>query len=363
MCVQSITAQSIIFFESMTSNSKITGPKSPALMSTHKRSQRTTTTPEISDVSTKISSTAMRFLARKQIKNRDEVWSTLENDFGYTLNPNAKKARHSSKYVLEAWTSLRRGKRKRITSERFELIYDTKESARSALNEYNFGQKLLNQMQKRRKRYRGTMDCSKMDCGDTSKKKKVCEKTDFADRLRLRCQRNGVDAEVCELTQNYTNFICIGANMTELRRCASNFIRKVKLKKKTNLKRLTERAQHQAYAAYLRLGLKSGNIRNFVRHIEDDEEDDVASWRRHMPSHRPPRTDFTAYDLFRVQKQMLGLAIYYENMMVTGDAYGDRFTTRDEALESAGCSVEVCGRTIRYWRDDFESNNMRFTER
>ena len=332
-------------------------------MSIRKRVQCTTTTPEINDVSAKLSSTTMRFLARKRIQNRDEVWTTLEKEFGYTLNPNAKKSRNSTKYVLEAWTSLHRGKRKRITSARFELTYNTKESARGVLNEYNFGQQLLNQMRKSRKRYRGTTDCINMDCSNTSKKTKSCEKSDFADRLRMRCQRNGVDAEVCELTQNYTNFRCIGDSMTELRSRVSNFIRSVKWKKRKTTKRLAERAQYQAYSAYLRLGLKSGNIRNFVRHIEDDEEDDVASWRRHMPSHQPPRTDFTAYDLFRVQKQMIGLAIYYENMLVTGDADDDRFALRQEALESAGCSVEVSGRTIRYWRDDFESNNMRFTER
>ena len=287
----------------------------------------------------------------------------MQDNFGYTLNPNALKTRNSAKYVLEARKSLKRGKRKRITSEYFGLIYDTKESARGTLHEYDFGQKLLNQLQKNRKRYRGTMDCIQSDSGSTSKNKRSCEKTDFADRLRMRCQRNGIDAEVCELTQNYTNFICIGQNVVEQRKRASNFIRSVKMKKRSKMKRLAERAQHQTYAAYLRLGLKSGNIRNFVRHIEDDEEDDVASWRRDIPSHKPPRTDFTAYDLFRVQKQMLGLAIYYENMLVTGDADGDRFNTREEALESAGSCVEVCGRTMRYWRDDFESNNMRFTER
>ena len=70
-----------------------------------------------------------------------------------------------------------------------------------------------------------------------------------------------------------------------------------------------------------------------------------------------------AYDLFRVQKQMLALAVYYEVMQKTGQRPTDRFATQDDALIYASEVVHVSSRTVRRWRDDFQINNRRFTER
>ena len=109
--------------------------------------------------------------------------------------------------------------------------------------------------------------------------------------------------------------------------------------------------------------MAAGTITNFVRHRDDEEDDNVASWRRERPSPQPLRTDLSAYDLFHVQKQMLGLAVYYEAMLTTGRKKTDRFDTQEDALIFAGNAVQVSSRTIRRWRDDFQTNNRQFTER
>ena len=93
------------------------------------------------------------------------------------------------------------------------------------------------------------------------------------------------------------------------------------------------------------------------------DDDDVASWRRERKSAVPLRTDYSAYDMLRVQKQMLGLAIYYEAMQTTGGKTSDRHATQEDALIFAGGCVKVSSRTIRDWRNDFQTNNRRFTER
>ena len=82
----------------------------------------------------------------------------------------------------------------------------------------------------------------------------------------------------------------------------SNFIRKLKRKQLQKKKRETADKMYREHAQYLRQGLAAGTVNNFVRHRDDDEGDDVASWRRERVSVQPLHTDFSAYDLFRVQK-------------------------------------------------------------
>ena len=111
-------------------------------------------------------------------------------------------------------------------------------------------------------------------------------------------------------------------------------------------------------ASHLRQGLQSGTFRNFVRHRDDDEDDDVASWRRERVSQQPDRTDHSACDLFRVQKQILELALYFEAMLKkTGNKITDQFDTQEDALIFAGKCVDVSSRTLHSWRNDCQTNN------
>ena len=166
----------------------------------------------------------------------------------------------------------------------------------------------------------------------STKKKRIQiqRKESFAQRLCKRATSNGVEQEVFARTKGYKDFRCIG----NLRKAGaiSNFLKSVKREKLKKEKRETAAKLYREHAQHLRQGLAAGTLRNFVRHRGDDEEDDVASWRRQKGSVPPSRTDHSAYDLFRVQKQMIGLAIYYESMLKTGTEKTDQFATQEDAL-------------------------------
>ena len=203
--------------------------------------------------------------------------------------------------------------------------------------------------------------CNDSTCNGSERKRKKGKHADLSKRLCRRAASHGVEREMYVATNGYTDFRCIG-DLTK-QSTIDNFIRSLKAKKIKKQKRDAADKMYREHAAYLRLGLQTGTIRNFVCHRDDDDEDDVASWRRERSSQKPSRTDFTAYDLFRVQKQMLALAVYYEVMQKTGQRPTDRFATQDDALIYASEVVHVSSRTVRRWRDDFQINNRRFTER
>ena len=236
-----------------------------------------------------------------------------------------------------------------ISSQKFNLQFKSKEEAIKTENILEFGDALLTHLEHARKRHRGTVDCgpstrchNDLINGSTRKKKKG-KHADLGKYLCARAASNGVEQEMFLTTKGYTDFRCVG-DLTK-KGTISNFIRSLKSKKLRSQKREIADKMYREYAKYLRLGLQAGTVRNFVCHCDDDDEDDVASWRRERSSQEPSRTDFSAYDLFRVQKQMVALAVYYEAMQKTGEKATDQFDTQEDALIYAGKVVHVSSRT------------------
>ena len=332
----------------------ITGPESVILKSKTKKHVK------------ELDSTSERYLNRKLIQDSNSLWSILETDYGFKLKSNPRKARSPAcGYVLEAVRGTGRKKKTKESSQQFKLQYKSKEEAIKTENILEFGEALLTKLQLSRKRHRGTVDCgpsTRCDAGATGKRKRKKGKhADLGKRLCARAASNGVEKQMFVATHGYTDFRCVG-DLTKPG-AISNFITTLKRKKTQDEKRETADKMYREYAEHLRRGLQAGTVRNFVRHCDDDEEDDVASWRRERASQKPDRTDFSAYDLYRVQKQMVALAVYYEAMQTTGKKPTDKFDTQEDALIYAGKVVSVSSRTIRRWRDDFQTNNRQFTER
>ena len=316
--------------------------------------------------------TAKRLISRGLTQDHRKLWATLGEKYGFRLNANVKKHRHSPGFVLEAVRG--KGKTKtRFQSCKLKLVFKSETEARNLESGVKFGDSLLSMLEVKRKRYRGTIEC---DVDNTFHSNAVPKKKlrfvpvrqvkgdteSFAKLLCRRAAKNGIEQTVFAATKGYTDFTCIGKNLRK-KGAVSNFLRKLKTLKLKAEKREQAEQLYRQHAQHLREGLAAGTLRNFVCHRDDDGEDDVASWRRQHASTQPLRSDFSAYDLFRVQKQMLGLAIYYEAMLTTGNKKTDRFDTQEDALIFAGEAVQVSSRTIRRWRDDYLCNNRRFTER
>ena len=302
--------------------------------------------------------TSQRCARKRLIQEHKYLWDELLTEFGVRLNENVKKQRHSKSFVLEAVCGKGKKKTKRVQSCKFKLTYKTKSEALQVQSQVHFGDALLTHLQYRRKRYRGCCEGERDHNlrSAATKRTKLDSTTNLAHRLCARASSNGVEREMFEATAGYTDFRCVGTQSI------SNFIRSLKRSKQRKQKREFSDIKYKDYANYLRQGLQAGTYENFICPLDDDEDDDVASWRRHRKSHQP-RPDHSAYDLHRVQKQMLGLALYYESMLVTGRRKTDRFATQEDALIFAASAIDVSSRTLRTWRNDFQTNNKRFTER
>ena len=315
------------------------------------------------DVTGPASLTAKRLALRKLVKDHKLLWEELEKNFGYRLNSTPKKDKTSpSKFVLEAVRGKgKKGKKQRFTSCKFKQKFASKAEAKKIENTMLFGDTLLTQLLTSRKRHRGNLEGEVSHrWSDSPVAQKKSRHEHLAQRLQIRASRNGVESQMYAATKGYTCFKCIGDMRNKS--AISNFIAKLKRRKKAEQHREIADKSYRELAQHLRRGLEAGTIKNFVRPREDDENDDRASWRREK-SALPLRNDYSAYDLFRVQKQMLGLAVYYEAMLVTGGKETDRFATQEDALIYAGDCVNVSSRTVRAWRNDFQKNNRQFTER
>ena len=245
-----------------------------------------------------------------------------------------------------------------MTSAKFKQYYDDKNSASRLEHRIKFGTALRADLTISRKRYRGTTDCN-VDHNFAPTPSR--SKKQLLTRLRNLAETNQVETEMEDVTKGYTSVDCI--RNVKKPGVISNFVRSLVAVRDRKQKRKMDDSKHRELANHLRSGLQAGTFRNFVRPADRDDEDDVASWRQEGEMASPARTDFSAYDLFRVQKQMLALAVYYEAMLNTGPKTTDVFATREDALDAAGRTIGVCGRTVRKWRNDFETNNRRFTER
>ena len=210
----------------------------------------------------------------------------------------------------------------------------------------------------KRKRYRATSE-SDINCKFAKTRaegKRLVSEKEKLTRLRDLAETHSVEEEMKCATENYTNAKCI--HDWKKKNAVGNFVRSLVAKRDRNTKRQERDKKHTDLANRLRRGLESDTYSNFVRAADRDDEDDVASWRQDRDMTTPSRTDFSAYDLFRVQKQMLTLAVYYETMLAETNT-----NTMDNALFVAGKVAGVSSRTVRKWKHDFESNNYQFTER
>ena len=222
---------------------------------------------------------AERLANRGLIRDHTSLWDTLSDEYGYSLNKNVKKHRNSPGFVLEAVRGKGK-KRSRFHSCKLKLVFKTKKEARSIESAIKFGDSLLSTLQVKRKRFRGTVECEhRSHSWDSStvrkKSQKQMNQESFAKRLCKRAASNGIEDEVFAATKGYTDFRCIG-NLQK-KGAVSNFLRRLKNEQVKEKKRSAVSQLYKEHAQYLRRGLAAGTVRNFVRHRDDDENDDVAS--------------------------------------------------------------------------------------
>ena len=276
------------------------------------------------------------------------------------MNPRKHKYRRGTapqQFVLAATKG--KGKSRHVLdSSKFNQIYDNHNDAFKLESRESFGKVLFDHLMNKRKRYRGTSECDidcKFDKTQVNRKRRLSKKEKLT-RLRNLAETRQVEEEMKVATKNYTNVECI--RDWQNKNSVGNFVRSLIATRDRKRKRQERDKKYTDLANRLRTGLSAGTYSNFVRAADKDDEDDVASWRQECDMAAPSRTDFSAYDLFRVQKQMLTLAVFYETMVADTNS-----NSMDNALLFAGKVAGVCSRTVRKWRQDFESNNYQFTER
>ena len=116
---------------------------------------------------------AQRFASRKLTQDHQRLWDTLKSEHGYELSPVVRKHRNSPRFVLQAVRG--KGKhRKKYSSCKLKLLFNSKTEARKIESSMAFGDSLLSVLSVNRKRYRGTVECERNhDWDDNVNKKKT----------------------------------------------------------------------------------------------------------------------------------------------------------------------------------------------
>ena len=176
-----------------------------------------------------------RYAARRLIRDKDQLWDALSKEYGFRSEPTVRKHRRSSSFVLQAVRG--KGKKKqKIQSSKFQLTFKSEVSAQNIENVVQFGENLLEHMQRNRKRYRGSCEGEQSTRWNSDQQPRTRQRFEnLAKRLSVRAAANGVEREAFAETKAYTCFNCI--RNIHKKGAISNFIRSLKAKKRQSQNR------------------------------------------------------------------------------------------------------------------------------